>query len=62
MENTLEVTSELTKRQLEIVDMLWDSLKHDPEHKDRRVTSWGTKTKLGLARSIERLFDSQEVH
>ena len=57
MENTLAVDVELTERQQAIVDMLWDSMKRDTEHKDRRVTSWGTKTKLGLARSIESLFE-----
>jgi len=57
MENTLAVDVDLTERQQAIVDMLWDSMKRDPEHKDRRVTSWGTKTKLGLARSIESLFE-----
>jgi hypothetical protein len=34
-----------------IVTLLWDSLKRDPEHKDRRVTGWGTKTKVGLIAS-----------
>ncbi len=35
-----------------IAGLLWDYLKRDPEHKDRRHTSGGTKTKLGLLRSI----------
>lgn len=39
----------------EIADVFWDYLKRDPEHKDRRQTAWGTKTKLGLALTIKRL-------
>ncbi len=38
-----------------VVDLLWDSLKRDPEHSDRRQTSWGTKTKEGLAACVERI-------
>lgn len=37
--------------------LLWDYLKRDPEHKDRRQTGWGTKTKQGLAACIERVFN-----
>ena len=39
----------------EIVSVFWDFLKKDPEHKDRRQTAWGTKTKQGLAATIKRL-------
>lgn len=35
--------------------LLWDYLKKDPEHKDRRQTSFGTKTKQGLFASIKRI-------
>ncbi len=35
-----------------LVELLWDYLKRDPEHKDRRQTGYGTKTKLGLVASI----------
>ncbi len=60
MENTLPVTEELTKRQSEIVSMLWDALKRDPNDRgNRRITSWGSKTKIGLARSIESLFEQE---
>ncbi len=38
-----------------ILGLLWDSLKRDPEHKDRRQTGWGTKTQLGLVACIERI-------
>lgn len=31
-------------------------LKRDPEHKDRWMTTWGTKTNKGLARSIAQVF------
>jgi hypothetical protein len=43
------------KLDAEIVELLWDSLRRDPEHKDRRVTNWGTKTMVGLAASIRRI-------
>jgi hypothetical protein len=36
-----------------IADLLWDYLKRDPEHKDRRRIGDGTKTKLGLLRTIK---------
>ena len=38
--------------QADVVDLLWDYLKRDPEYKDRRMTGWGTKTKEGLAACI----------
>ncbi len=37
------------------VDLLWDYLKRDPEHKDRRQTGWGTKTQSGLTACIARI-------
>jgi hypothetical protein len=39
----------------DIEALLWDSLKRDPEHKDRRVTGWGTKTLTGLIASVRRV-------
>lgn len=36
-----------------LANLLWDCLKRDPEHADRRQTTWGTKTKLGLLRSVK---------
>jgi hypothetical protein len=39
-----------------ILELLWDSLKRDPEHKDRRQTGWGTKTKIGLITSLDRIY------
>jgi len=46
---------ELTAREKAIAELLWDYLKKDPEHKDRRQTGWGTKTKIGLAASVARI-------
>ena len=37
------------------VELLWDYLKRDPEHKDRRQTGWGTKTQSGLTACIARI-------
>lgn len=45
----------LTKREQALVDLLWDYLKKDPEHKDRRWTGFGTKTKVGLVASIDNI-------
>lgn len=35
-----------------VVNLLWDYLKRDPEHNDRRQTAWGTKTRFGLAACV----------
>ena len=39
----------------EVAEVFWDFLRRDPETPDRRMTAWGTKTKLGLALTIRRL-------
>ena len=39
----------------EAAEVFWDYLKRDPEHSDRRMTAWGSKTKLGLALTIRRI-------
>jgi len=36
-----------------IIALLWDSLKRDPEHHDRKQTGWGTKTQKGLIACLE---------
>ena len=48
---------QLSQRGQALVDLLWDYLKKDPEHKDRRQTGFGTKTKIGLVASIERIIN-----
>ena len=48
----------LTEQQKsDLLALLWDSMKRDPEHKDRVRTGWGTKTQQGLIASIERIFN-----
>lgn len=55
---------ELTERQKAIVELLWKSMKKVPKWEckqngfeyPRVYTSYGTKTKIGLARSIESIF------
>jgi hypothetical protein len=49
------------ERQQSIIDLLWDSLKRDPEHKDRRQTGWGTKTKTGLIACIDLITTSTSL-
>lgn len=39
----------------EVAEVFWDHLKRVPGHPDRRMTAWGSKTKLGLALTIRRL-------
>lgn len=39
----------------QLITLLWESMKKDPEHKDRRQTGWGTKTKEGLCACIARI-------
>ena len=36
-------------------ELLWDSLKRDPEFVGRRQTGWGTKTLTGLQACIEHI-------
>ncbi len=44
-----------------VVDLLWDYLKRDPEHKDRKQTGWGTKTQEGLCACVERIATSERL-
>lgn len=46
-------------RHEQLIELLWNSMKRDPEHKDRVRTGWGTKTQIGLVASIERIFENQ---
>jgi hypothetical protein len=46
-------------KMLRVVELLWDSLKRDPEHKDRRQTGWGTKTKVGLVACLDRIYKGE---
>lgn len=41
------------KQKQELIELLWDSMKRDPEHKDRVRTGYGTKTQTGLLACIE---------
>ena len=48
----------LTKKQTaDLLDLLWDYMKTDPEHSDRVRTGWGTKTQAGLVASVEHIFN-----
>ena len=38
-----------------LIDLLWDSMRKDREHRDRVQTGWGTKTQDGLIACIERI-------
>lgn len=40
-------------------ELLWDYLKQDKEHKDRKHTGWGTKTEQGLIACIERIIEEE---
>lgn len=51
-------TSEELATAERLADLLWDSLKRDPEHKDRRRTAYGTKTKLGLLRTVQAVINN----
>jgi hypothetical protein len=59
MDSLKDDKPEVTKA---IADMLWDILPKDPEHKDRvRLDNgYGTKTKLGLRRTIESVILERE--
>ena len=48
----------LTKTQEEeLLSLLWDYLLCDPEHRDRVLTGWGTKTKQGLILCIKQALE-----
>lgn len=49
----------LTPREEKLVELLWDYLKKCPEHEDRRQTSYGTKTKVGLVNTIAWIMDER---
>lgn len=51
----IEADPELTPADQAIIDLLWSSMKRDREHKDRVQTGVGTKTKIGLARTVRRV-------
>jgi len=42
----------------EIITLLWDSLKRDPEHRDRKQTGRGTKTQKDLIACLESIVTS----
>lgn len=48
--------SRMSASEHQIIALLWDSLKRDPEHKDRRQTGWGSKTKQGLIASLNTIY------
>ena len=50
---------ELKPHEQELIDLLWDYLKRDPEHRNRRKTGFGTKTKVGLVNSIAWIMDEK---
>lgn len=55
MSNNYDFTPEQKRL---IVGLLWNSLKKDPEHKDRRQTGYGTKTQTGLFACIESIIQN----
>ena len=50
-----------TDQKQAILDLLWDSLRRDLDHKDRCQTGWGTKTQAGLIACIERIVEGKEL-
>ncbi len=52
---------QLTKRQRAIVDLMWDSMKKDHDYPDRVRTTYGTKTKLGLALTVEHIYEENTI-
>jgi len=42
------------------VSFIWDHLPKSPEHKDRRLTAWGDKTKEGLSNCLKRLVNEAQ--
>lgn len=59
--NTANPGSFSLAQKLAVIDLLWDCMKRDPEHKDRRKTGWGTKTADGIVMCIERIAKGQSL-
>jgi hypothetical protein len=51
---------DIEKQEEAVAELLWDYLKRDPEHRDRRATGWGTKTLVGLTACVNRIFGGGE--
>jgi hypothetical protein len=50
------------KQRSAVLDLLWDYLKQDGQHRDRVRTAWGTKTQEGLIACIERIaYDAETL-
>lgn len=49
------IKGDIVEGNVALIDLLWDFMKRDPEHNDRVRTGWGTKTKVGLCASIQRI-------
>lgn len=57
-ENAADLASEQAAAENHpLIELLWDYMKRDPEHRDRVRTAWGTKTKQGLVASIKRIME-----
>ena len=56
----IRAAQEFTEQESELLCLLWDSMKRDPEHKDRVRTGYGTKTKLGLLACIRSIMQGRE--
>lgn len=56
----IELTDNSDHQEQEIINLLWESLKRDPEHKDRRQTAWGTKTQAGLVACLNRIYQGEK--
>lgn len=44
-----------------LIELLWNYMRKDREHKDRVHTGWGTKTKTGLVACIARIVEDNEL-
>ena len=44
-----------TPAEIDVIDALWHSLPKVAGHPDRRMTGWGSKTKIGLIATVKRL-------
>jgi hypothetical protein len=49
----------MTEREKQLVELLWNYMKRDPEHKDRVQTGWGTKTQVGLIACVKRIVEGR---
>ncbi len=54
-------TQTFTATEQNALDLLWESLKRDPDHADRKQTGYGTKTQTGLLACLRAIYHEDDA-